>query len=51
MNYKRNVNLETMDCYVDADWAGDKVDRKSTSGYVIKLFGNEIDWKSRNKGR
>ena len=23
MNYKRNVNCETIDCYVDADWAGE----------------------------
>ena len=49
MNYKRNVNCETIDCYVDADWAGDNVDRKSTSGYVINVFGNVIDWKSRKQ--
>ena len=56
MNYKRNVNCETIDCCVDADWAGDNVDKKSidgwrrppsSSGYVIKVFGNVIDWKSR----
>ena len=35
--------------YVDADWAGDNNDRKSTSGYVIRLFNNVIDWKSRKK--
>ena len=46
MNYKRNVNYKTIDCYVDADWAGDNVDRKSTSEQVIKVFGNVIDWKS-----
>ena len=49
MNYKRNVNFETVDCYVDADWADDNVDRKSTSRYVINVFGNVIDWKSRKQ--
>ena len=38
-----------IDCFVDADWAGDNVDRKPTSGYVIRGFGNVIDWKSRKK--
>ena len=49
MNYKRNVNCKSIDCYVDVDWAGDNVDRKSASGYVIKVFGNVIDWKSRKQ--
>ena len=39
-----------MDCYVDADWAGDKIDRKSTTGYVIRFFGNVIYWKTRKQG-
>ena len=51
VNYIRNVNCETIDCYVDADWASDNVDKKSTSEYVIKVFGNVIDWKSRKKER
>ncbi|KAM3936979.1 LOW QUALITY PROTEIN: uncharacterized protein RB166_002717 [Leptodactylus fuscus] len=34
--------------YVDADWAGDSSDRKSTSGYVFKL-GEIISWSSRKQ--
>lgn len=29
-----------MNCYVDAEWAGDIVHRKSTTGFEIELFGN-----------
>lgn len=47
--YKRNENVNILDCYVDADWAGDALDRKSTTGYVIRLFGNVIYWKSRKQ--
>ena len=49
--YKRNENCDILDCYVDADHVEDSVDRKSTSGYVIRFFGNVIDWKSRKQKR
>lgn len=49
LSYKRNEDSKIMECYVDADWAGDCIDRKSTSGYVITLYGNVIDWKSRKQ--
>ncbi|XP_070029523.1 secreted RxLR effector protein 161-like [Nicotiana sylvestris] len=31
--------------YIDADWAGDWNDRKSTSGYAFLLNGGAISWK------
>jgi len=37
---------DTVEAYSDADWAGDLVDRKSTSGWLIKLCGAAISWKS-----
>ena len=31
---------------VDSDYAGDNVDRKFTTGFVIRLYGNLIFWKT-----
>ncbi|KFD63196.1 hypothetical protein M514_08359 [Trichuris suis] len=36
-------------CYVDADWARDKTDRKSTTGFVFKLGNSVIAWSSRKQ--
>ena len=33
--------------YTDSDWAGDKNNRRSVSGYVILLLGVPILWKSK----
>jgi len=33
--------------FVDADWAGDLDQRRSTSGYVFNLFGGVINWMSK----
>jgi len=35
--------LELM-AYSDADWCGDKQDRKSTSGYLFKFLNAPISW-------
>ena len=33
--------------YTDADWAGDKDSRKSTSGYITTFAGGAVSWQSK----
>eukprot|EP00253_Pinus_taeda_P003184 PITA_03184 len=35
--------------FVDADWAGDLDQKRSTSGYVFNLFGGAVSWMSKNQ--
>lgn len=35
--------------YCDADWGGDTDSRKSFTGYIFKLAGNTITWRSRKQ--
>jgi hypothetical protein len=35
--------------FCDADWAGDTLTRKSTSGYVLLMGGGPIAWQSRRQ--
>lgn len=51
LNYKlvfkcKDINLQG---YCDADWAGDVLDRKSTSGYMFKLSDCLILWCSKKQ--
>lgn len=38
-----------MESFSDADWAGDKDTRRSTTGSVVKLYGNLVLWHSRRQ--
>jgi hypothetical protein len=35
--------------YADADWGGDLDTRRSTTGYIFKVYGGTIAWKSRRQ--
>ena len=50
LTYCKNNNVDVLDCFVDADWAGDILDRKSTTGCFVRLFGNVINCKSKKQG-
>jgi hypothetical protein len=45
LTYRRSDSLEIKG-YSDADYAGDKYDRKYTTGYVFTLAGGAISWRS-----
>nr|GEU46725.1 putative RNA-directed DNA polymerase [Tanacetum cinerariifolium] len=46
--FKANGHLETQ-VYTDADWAGDKENRRSTSGYFTIVGGNLVTWRSKKQ--
>ncbi len=35
--------------FADADWCGDLDTRRSTTGYVFKVYGGTVAWKSRRQ--
>lgn len=49
LTYRKTNEIDVLDCLVDSGWAGDIVDRNSTTGYLIRLYGNIIFWKSRKQ--
>nr|GFA87146.1 putative reverse transcriptase, RNA-dependent DNA polymerase [Tanacetum cinerariifolium] len=46
--FKANGHLETQ-VYTDADWTGDKGNRRLTSGYFTLVGGNLVTWKSKKQ--
>lgn len=48
LNYNTKSD-EEIDAFVDSDWASDIIDRKSTTGIVIRVFGNIILWRTQKQ--
>lgn len=46
--FKNNGHLK-IEAYTDADWAGNHVDRWSTSGYFTLVGGNVVTWRSKKQ--
>ncbi len=42
----KSGSSEKIAAFVDSDWAADIVDSKSTTGFVIFVFGNRVVWKT-----
>ncbi|KAL6313697.1 hypothetical protein AAG906_010115 [Vitis piasezkii] len=38
-----------IECFTDADWAGSKADRRSTTGFCVFVGGNLVSWKSKKQ--
>ena len=39
----------SVEVFIDADWAGSLVDRRSTSGYCTFVWGNLVTWRSKKQ--
>jgi hypothetical protein len=46
---KNDANWIQITAFTDADWGGDHHDRKSTTGYVIKLNGCTVSWATKKQ--
>lgn len=49
MKFKRYDHAKPLIGFADADWAGDREDRKSVSGYIFQVYGNTISWSSKKQ--
>lgn len=47
--YNKKKDVMPLVGFVDSDYAADEQDRKSTSGYLFKVFGNTVSWTSKKQ--
>lgn len=47
--YKRSNQESMLTCFCDSDWASDKTDRKSVSGYLFYLYDNLLLWSTKKQ--
>jgi len=47
--YQANEGPDDPVIFADSDWAGDRADRKSITGYISRLAGGAITWASRKQ--
>lgn len=40
---------KSLEVFCDSDWANDKIDRRSFSGYVVLLAGGAVSWSSKKQ--
>lgn len=45
LRFSDKIN-ESLDCMVDSDYADDNIDRKSTTGFIIRMYRNLVYWKA-----
>ena len=46
----KKMDRKTIEAYIDSNWAGSIVDRKSTSGYCTFVWDNLVTWRSKKQG-
>ncbi|XP_038874890.1 secreted RxLR effector protein 161-like [Benincasa hispida] len=46
----RKTEKRCIEAYIDVDWVGSVVDKKSTSGYCTFVWGNLVTWRSKKQG-
>ncbi|XP_074355848.1 secreted RxLR effector protein 161-like [Apium graveolens] len=46
--FKKNAD-RSVEAFTDADWAGSVEDRRSTTGYCTKVWGNLVTWRSKKQ--
>lgn len=49
IKYNKNEDITKLEAYCDADYAGDKETRKSTSGYILMYCGGPVHWCTRKQ--